>query len=425
MAVKLLYADSNTVGPVSEVRPHTLPVYEEELPPTIWQTVKPKYRNVSNRVGETEVQQITESVLTQNRYEVLSNLPEHVPSVSSPCHNRRMDLFVPSATKLRTKSQRYMAKHPKYHHHRMIQQEVPTTKIEYEESNHLSCDPKHYQIPVIINGHVNSPLLRRDKKLFNRDGALIAQKTLGKATMKKDVRKVVILGDSHARGLSDRLNDKLMNSFEVIGYTKPNCDLRTLLSSSIQDSANLTKKDVLVLVAGTNEVISDSGVKELWHITQFANQNSQTNIILLTPSLRYDQVSDVYINDNIKKFSKKLGKYMKLNEHVTILDSPQNRDYFTRHGLHYNGFGKDIICSQLALSIKNLFQHIKTPPISLGWEDKPPVLVEIIAPGTCNEPSKTVPNVVEENSKLNEHNTYRTSTRRKKLPVNRTDDFLW
>jgi hypothetical protein len=85
-----------------------------------------------------------------------------------------------------------------------------------------------------------------------------------------------------------------------------------------------------------------------------------------------------------------------LNEHVTILESPQDRDYFTRHDLHYNGYGKDIICSQLALSIKNLFQHAETPPISLGWDDKPSVLVEIIAPATCNELSKTVSNVVEE-----------------------------
>jgi hypothetical protein len=93
--------------------------------------------------------------------------------------------------------------------------------------------------------------------------------------------------------------------------------------------------------------------------------------------------------------------------------------------LHYNGLSKDIICSQLALSIKNLFQQTKTPPISSGWEGEPQVLMEIIAPGTCNEPSKTLPYMVEENSKLNEHNTYRTSTRRKKVPVNRTDDFLW
>jgi hypothetical protein len=123
----------------------------------MWQTVKPKYCNMSNRVGETEMQQTTEPVLTSNRY-VLSNFPEHVPSVSSPCNNRRMDLFMPSATKLRTKSQRYMAKRPKYHHHHhTIQQEVSTTKMEYEEGNHLSCDSKHYQIPIIINGHVNSP----------------------------------------------------------------------------------------------------------------------------------------------------------------------------------------------------------------------------------------------------------------------------
>jgi lysophospholipase L1-like esterase len=174
--------------------------------------------------------------------------------------------------------------------------------------------------------------------------------------MKKDDRKLVILGDSHARGLSDKLKDKLMNSFEVIGYTKPNCDLLTLLSASNQNSVNLTKKDVLFLVAGMNDVISDSGVKELWHIIQYAMQNRQRNI-LLTPPLRYDQVSNVYINDNIKKFSRKLWKYMKLNEHVIILESPQNRDYFTRHGLHYNGYGKDIICSHLASSIKNLLQH--------------------------------------------------------------------
>jgi hypothetical protein len=42
---------------------------------------------------------------------------------------------------------------------------------------------------------------------------------------------------------------------------------------------------------------------------------------------------------------------MKLNEHVTILESPQSRDYFIGDGLHYNGYGKDIICTKIALSI--------------------------------------------------------------------------
>jgi hypothetical protein len=102
---------------------------------------------------------------------------------------------------------------------------------------------------------------------------------------------------------------------------------------------------------------------------------------------------------------------MTLNEYVTILESPQSRDYFIRHSLHYNGYGKDIICTQLASSIRKLFQCTELPPISLGWDDRPPALVEIITPVTCKESSNTVSNVDEDNSKLNEHKAYRISTR--------------
>jgi hypothetical protein len=40
-------------------------------------------------------------------------------------------------------------------------------------------------------------------------------------------------------------------------------------------------------------------------------------------------------------FKKKLWKHMKLSEHVTILESPQDRVYYTRHGLHFNGYGSN------------------------------------------------------------------------------------
>jgi hypothetical protein len=48
-------------------------------------------------------------------------------------------------------------------------------------------------------------------------------------------------------------------------------------------------------------------------------------------------------------------------------------DCFTRHGLHFNGYGKDMICSQLALTIKNLFQHTEASRISLVWDGEKPV----------------------------------------------------
>jgi hypothetical protein len=59
----------------------------------------------------------------------------------------------------------------------------------------------------------------------------------------------------------------------------------------------------------------------------------------------YDQVFNVYINDEIMKFNMKLWKHMK---HVTTLESPQDRVYYNRYGLRFNGYGKETICSQLA-----------------------------------------------------------------------------
>jgi hypothetical protein len=122
---------------------------------------------MSNREGGTKVLQHTEPILTSNRYDVLSNLPEHVPSVSPPCNIRRQDLSTSSATKLRTMSQLYTTKHP----------------------THLNRDFKHYQIPIIINGHANPPLLRRDRMSSNCDGALNVPKPSGKCDVKKNVRK--------------------------------------------------------------------------------------------------------------------------------------------------------------------------------------------------------------------------------------------
>jgi hypothetical protein len=76
------------------------------------------------------------------------------------------------------------------------------------------------------------------------------------------------------------------------------------------------------------------------------------------------------------------------------------------------------------MSIGNLFQYTEVPPISLGWEDKPPTSLEMMAPITCNDVRNTVSKVAD-SSMMSEHNTYKKSTRQRKLPANRADDFLW
>jgi hypothetical protein len=278
---------------------------------------------------------------------------------------------------------------------------------------------------MTINGCVNSLIQGSDRKANNYNSEINVQKTLSKTIIKKVGRKVVIVGDSHSRGLATRLKDKLLNSYEVVGYTKPNCGLQTLLSTDNQDSAKLTKEDVLVLILAMNDVTRNNCSKELRCLAQFVERNRQTNIILITSPLRYDQITNIYINDDIRKYNRKLMKYMKLSEHVTILESPQSRDCFTRHGLHYNRHGKDSMCDQLAVTIDSMFQYTDPQPISLGWDDKQHVLVEKLIPIAENVLSSSPIGVAEENNKPNEYNAHRISTRQKRLPVNRTEDFLW
>jgi hypothetical protein len=79
-----------------------------------------------------------------------------------------------------------------------------------------------------------------------------------------------------------KVKDKLSGKFEVTGYTKPNCNKQRLLSTKNQEIANLTDKDVLVFIGGTNGINNDNSSRDLWHISQFVNHNAQENIILLT-----------------------------------------------------------------------------------------------------------------------------------------------
>jgi hypothetical protein len=184
--------------------------------------------------------QSTDPVSTINRFDKLPDLPEHVTNsdVSSPRSNRRTD-SITNAANTRIKSQRYMFKQSKHHdHHHSIQQETLSNNME--------------RIPVVINGHVDPPQ-RRLRRTFNCDSASSVQRRSDKSTTIKDVSKVVIFGDSHSWGLSAKLSSKLSNTYEVIGFTKPNCDMQTLLSIENQDIINFTKKDVLVLIMGMND----------------------------------------------------------------------------------------------------------------------------------------------------------------------------
>jgi hypothetical protein len=66
--------------------------------------------------------------------------------------------------------------------------------------------------------------------------------------------KLVIMGDSHSRGLAKEVKNHLSKNFEVIGLVKPGTGAEIIVNSAMSDIANLTKSDVVVFCGGSNDV---------------------------------------------------------------------------------------------------------------------------------------------------------------------------
>ena len=62
--------------------------------------------------------------------------------------------------------------------------------------------------------------------------------------------KVIILGDSHARGCASEVSRLLNNEFEVLGFVNPGAGMKYTKDTSRVKVQQLTKKDVVVLYWG-------------------------------------------------------------------------------------------------------------------------------------------------------------------------------
>ena len=72
--------------------------------------------------------------------------------------------------------------------------------------------------------------------------------------------KVVIMGDSHVRGCVSEVKQKLNSEYEIAGFTNPGSSMKDINESVKLKMAQLTKKDIIVLWGGSNDVAK----KTLW-----------------------------------------------------------------------------------------------------------------------------------------------------------------
>ena len=109
-------------------------------------------------------------------------------------------------------------------------------------------------------------------------------------------KKIVIIGDSHARGCAAEVSNCMGKSFEVTGTVIPGARNEAITHLDDKEITNLSKDDVVVVWGGTKDISKNESNIGLKHIKKFALNLKHTNVIVTTAPLRYDLHTSSCIN---------------------------------------------------------------------------------------------------------------------------------
>jgi len=104
------------------------------------------------------------------------------------------------------------------------------------------------------------------------------------------------------------------------------------------------------------------------HIVDLALHASITNVIILNAPYRHDLIKDSCVNREVEVFNWKLRNRLKCLRKVELIEVPNERDLYTKHGQHLNSRGKEVMVNKIALPIDSVVKR-KVNPISIKWYD--------------------------------------------------------
>jgi len=282
-------------------------------------------------------------------------------------------------------------------------------------------------IPSIVNG-VTSTTTNQETKLeasevpSDMNGEMInsviinLRESINSHQNKNQLTKkhrIILIGDSNKRGYVKSLDPLLNSNYNLYCVAKPGSGSNELEKSAKEEISHLTCEDMVILCYGTND-FDYKNPKNLEkkfscifrNIKNFIINNNHTNILLMNIPFRYDIQEAPYVNKIILRLNRKQQKLVKVNSHSNFLETRNDRNLFTNHGLHRNKLGKNLVNLQLASFLLTTFVPKTAKPIPLEWN-------EAGIMGNDSNDTKTF------------KTSNRNSCRNRKVPVARMNDFLW
>jgi len=193
------------------------------------------------------------------------------------------------------------------------------------------------------------------------------------------------------------------------------------------------------LGGGAIDVAKNNSLAGMKQILGFSINASHTNVIQLSVPHRHDLTYESCVNKEVRKFNIRLHNGLSRFNNITVIEAPDERDLYTRHGLHRNSKGKETMASKIALAIENVLQ-INTNPIRMFWTETNGTdtqeYMEQLHKNISDNIIKTSDHQVsgnittrnpsaQEETPLTEHESARSSNYVQKNPTARYNDFLW
>lgn len=181
--------------------------------------------------------------------------------------------------------------------------------------------------------------------------------------------QILLLADSHGRGLQTKLNKLFQDNlschkeYHIQSFFKPNARFSSVadgIITAIQQAYE--SNNTFIIMAGTNDIELDPSeilntVKRILDIKR--DTRNKSRLIILEIPVRYDTNNTQEretLNDTIRNTNKQLAELIEKNpndETILIKLEFLKRQHFTKHGLHMNNKGKWKLAEVIAQTIQN------------------------------------------------------------------------
>ena len=185
----------------------------------------------------------------------------------------------------------------------------------------------------------------------------------------KAKHKILIIGDSHTRGIASEIRLNRDNDFEIKGIVKPVSDLAAITHTVTRDTGALTEHDAIVVWGGTRDVSRNESQKGLCQIRKLVERHSHTNVLVVNVPKRFDLETHCCVNYEVNAFNRKLDKHMKSFKNANTVEVTSDRDHYTKRGLHLNRKGKEEAAKTTVSSIKEIFKLQKKYLIKMSCKE--------------------------------------------------------